>query len=399
MKILQVNKFFHLNGGSERYFFDVSAALEQAGHEVVHFSMTHPKNVPSPYAEYFVDQIEFGEGKRTLRKAAHFLYSTEAEKKITALVRATRPDVAHLHNIAHQLTPSIIRALKREGVPVVQTLHDYQLICPNYLLFTKGSPCERCHKQKYWQAIVNNCVQDSKVASALSAAEMTLHNVLLKSYEQGVQQFIAPSRFLHDTLVRWGWDKKQVTYLPHFVEKHRAANTKKKNQVLFIGRLTKEKGVHVLVEAARGLKNVDVLFAGTGPEESALQQIIEQEKLTHCRLLGFQDTAALDQLIQESRAVVVPSIWFENAPMVVYESLALGTPVIASNRGGLPELIQEGKNGVLFEPGDAKTLATAIHSILSQHPLQIAKNQYNKEFHLNHLEQLYEASFSPKNVQ
>lgn len=399
MKILQVNKFFYLNGGSERYFFDVNAALEQAGHEVVHFSMKHPKNLPSPYAKSFVDQIEFGDGKRSLRKAAHFLYSTEAEKKITALVRATKPDVAHLHNIAHQLTPSIIRALKREGVPVVQTLHDYQLICPNYLLFTKGSPCERCHKKKYWQAIVNNCVQDSKVASALSAAEMTLHNVLLKSYEHGVNQFIAPSKFLYDTLVRWGWDEKQVTYVPHFVEKQRAANTKKKNQVLFIGRLTKEKGVHVLIEAARKLKDVDVLFAGTGEEEAALRNIIKQQKLTHCQLLGFQDTVALDQLIQESQAVVVPSIWFENAPMVVYESLALGTPVIASNRGGLPELIQEGKNGLLFEPGDANALATAIHSLTSQPPLQIAKNQYNKEFHLNQLEQLYEASITSQNAQ
>jgi glycosyltransferase involved in cell wall biosynthesis len=309
---------------------------------------------------------------------------------VKRLVKKTKPDVAHLHNIAHQLTPSIIVALQRAGVPVVQTLHDYELICPNYKLFTQGSPCERCKAHKYWNAIKYNCVQDSKGPSALAAFELAFHNVILKTYGWGVNRFIAPSQFLHAKLLEWGWQKRQLLYVPHFVEKRRDPSIRKKQQLLFVGRLTKEKGADLLLDAAKRLPDTPILFAGAGEESGSLTDRIAAEKLTNCRLLGQLDTPALDRLVQESAAVVVPSRWYENAPLVVYEALALGTPVLGSRLGGLVELIQEGKDGLLFFPGDAADLAKQAKTLFSEKSFQPSAERFSKEDHLARITQLYE---------
>ncbi len=395
MKILQINKFFYPNGGSETYFFALSRALEEAGHEVVHFSMKDQRNLPSPYADYFVDHIDF-RSEKTLRKGLSYISSHEAAQKVARLVRDTKPDIAHVHNIAHQLTPTILTTLQSLSVPVVQTLHDYQLICPNYQLYTQNETCERCMRHRYWNAVTHRCVQDSVVASALAALEMTYHNVLKHSYERGVQQFIAPSKFLFEKLQQWGWKAEQVTHLPHFAQKARRNDLTKKRQITFIGRLTDEKGAHILLEAARHFRDVEFVFAGEGEQRARLEQIINTERLEHCRLIGFTAPEALDRLVQESMAVVVPSLWYENAPMVVYEALALGTPVIASAHGGLPELINHGTNGWTFPPGDSRALADCIQQALISPPLHIPENQYAKESHLATLLSIYESVLTKK---
>jgi len=396
MKVLQINKFFYPKGGSETYFFALSQILKEAGHEVVHFSMQDDRNLPSEYSRYFVDCIDF-RGAKTVGKAMHYISSREAVQKITALVRDTQPDIAHVHNIAHQLTPTILTTLQSLGVPVVQTLHDYQLLCPNYQLFTQNKTCERCMQHRYWNAVTNKCVQDSTAASALAALEMTYHNVLKKSYKNGVQTFIAPSHFLHDKLLQWGWSQDHIAYLPHFVEKTPLPNVDKKRQVVFVGRLTKEKGVHTLVEAVKMYRDVDVVFAGEGDERKAIEEAIIRNDLTHCRVAGFTSGVALDRLMQESLAVIVPSLWYENAPLVVYEALALGTPVIASAHGGLTELVQDGVNGWLFAPGDARALAACIQQASAgPKPLQILKNQYNRYSHLAGILALYAQAIHKK---
>jgi glycosyltransferase involved in cell wall biosynthesis len=266
-------------------------------------------------------------------------------------------------------------------------LHDYQLICPNYKLFTQGSPCERCNPHKYWNAIRYKCVQDSRLSSALAAAEMGLHNVLLKSYKKGISQFIAPSQFLHDKLVEWGWTQDQVTYLPHF-STLTPNPQKRKKQILFAGRLTKEKGVRVLAEAAAAI-DAPILIAGTGEEEEWLKENAPE----NVQLLGFQQPPALHALMAESAAVIVPSLWYENAPMVVYESLALGTPVIGSALGGLPELIEEGVTGTLIEPENSADISKKVNMLLKK-TLQITENQYNENEHIHDLTDIYEKTLA-----
>ena len=390
MNILQVNKFFYMKGGSERYFFDISAALERAGHTVVHFSMKHPQNNPSRYSNYFIDEIDFQQHK-TLSKAVHFLYSTEAAQKIRKLVLDTQPDIAHLHNISHQLTPSIIFTLKSMGIPIVQTVHDFQLICPNYQLFTEKNICERCKYHRYWNAIKHRCVQQSTIGSSLSAFEMTMHQCILRSYKTGVDRFISPSRFLQNTLVEWGWDRSKIVYIPHFVRKMHQLPVKKKNQVVFVGRLVFGKGAHVLLHAARHIsKDIQIIFAGEGEEKIALQAYAKKHQLTHCQFVGFLQGKALHTLIQESRAMIVPTLLYENAPLVIYESLALGVPVIASRHGGCIELVNEWKTGFFFTPGKEKELADTIQRVIYTPSLQIPENQYTEALHLQRIIQLYE---------
>ncbi|MBI2410343.1 MAG: glycosyltransferase family 4 protein [Candidatus Kerfeldbacteria bacterium] len=397
MKILQINKFFYRRAGAENYFLDVSRALEQAGHEMAFFSMHHPQNVPSPYAKYFIDEIDFGSGaQRSIQKAAHFIYSTEAAKKLEQLITDHRPDIAHVHNIAHQLTPSVLDTLRKHHIPVVMTLHDYQVLCPNYKLFTQGSPCERCKVHQYWNAIKFNCVQDAKLPSALSAVEMAVQNVFKKTYAKGVNIFIAPSQFMYTKMNEWGWPESQLHYLPNFIDRIRDTRIKKKNQFAYIGRLTKEKGVHLVLEAARRMQDTTFIFAGSGEEESNMKATIQKEGLKNCVMLGFQPEHKIDTLIQESQAVLVPSLWWENAPLSVYEALALGTPVIASNRGGLPELIKKGKNGIIFNPEKSNALAEAIQQMLAMPPLQIPKNTYTVGSHVEALTALYEKTIRQK---
>lgn len=399
MTILQINKFFYLRGGSERYFFDLSEALEDEGHDVIYFSMKHPKNRESEYSKYFIDEVDFTRNK-SLKKAEQFVYSKDAAKNLEFMLemegqRGRTPDIVHVHNIAHQLTPAILDVLRWKKIPVVQTLHDYQLLCPNYKMYTQGSPCERCNAHKYWNAVRYKCVQDSRASSMLSAYEMGFHNVLRKTYERGIKQFIAPSKFMYQKLLEWGWSEDQVTYIPHFVDKKRDPKIQKKQMVVFVGRLTEEKGIDVLLDAAQLIDSVDIVLAGEGDEkmEKKIRERIAKEKLNAVKMIGFQDTPALDRLMQEAAAVIVPSLWYENAPMVVYEALALGTPVIATNHGGLPELIQDGHNGYLVEPRNPQQLAKAIHRIThaapNDPPLQIRENRYTKTSHLRQIEQLY----------
>lgn len=392
MKILQINKFFFEKGGAERYFFDVSQALEEAGHDVIHFSMQDERNRPSPYAEYFLRPVDFSKGSRPgIGKAVHYVYSMEAMEMVRRLVKATKPDIAHLHNISHHLTPSILVALRNSGVPVVQTLHDYQLICPNYKLFTQGSPCERCKKHRYWNAVQYKCVQDSRASSTLAAFEMGFHNVLLGTYRWGVNRFIVPSQFLYTKLLEWGWRKSQSMYLPHFVKTAAAEpHTTRKRQILFAGRLVPEKGAHLVVEAAVLCPDIQFLIAGDGPQKKILEKHIADQKIKNCTLLGHLTSQALQRTIQESRAVVVPSLWYENAPYAVLEAWALDTPVIGANHGGIVELITPGKNGELFAVGNAHDLAQKVQVLFNSNVTTVSPFPFTKEKHVQQLVQLYE---------
>ena len=205
MKVLLVNKFFYSRGGSEKVFFDTAKLLAQAGNEVVFFSMKDEKNRPSEEAEFFVDKIDFGKREGLfvdLKKAGHYIYSTEAKKKLEELLDKEKPDIAHLHNISHQITPSILSVLKKYKIPVVQTLHDYQLICPNYHLFTHGQACERCKKVRYYNAFFYKCLRNSYAASFLGMLELTAQR-LFGFYKEQIDLFITPSAFLKDKLRAW----------------------------------------------------------------------------------------------------------------------------------------------------------------------------------------------------
>lgn len=372
MRILMCNTFYYLRGGSERCTFDLTDLLEAHGHAVIPFAMHHPQNRPSPYADYFVSHVDFptllreSKGIGTnLQVAERTIYSREAKQKIAALIDATKPDVAHVHGIAHEISPSIFSALRAANVPIVQTLHDYKVVCPNTNFVSQGQVCEACKGGHFYQVMRRRCKRDSLAASVLAGIEAYVHSAM-GIYGRNVNTFIAPSRFLRDKVVEHGI-RNRVEFLPNFlhVDSFTPCDTAD-DYFVFAGRLVAVKGVQTLLQAMRMVNGGKLYIAGTGELEAELRQYIAEHKLDHVHLLGHLGKTELTELVQRATATIVPSEWYENCPMSVLESFACGTPVIGARIGGIPELVQEERSGYLFTPGDADELAQTMQKLLDQ---------------------------------
>lgn len=375
MKILQVNKFYYLRGGAEKYFLDMSETLRQDGHEVAVFSMRHPKNLSSPWEKYFVSRISFNEAKLRdkLLAPGRIIYSLEAKRKFKKLVNDFKPDIIHIHNIYHQISPSILSVAYKYNIPVVMHLHDYKLVCPNYQLFVAGQICYRCRKHKYCQAIKHRCFNGSLVKSTLVALEMFLHHRVWKIYEKSVNLYIAPSEFMKQTVVSFGIPEEKVEVLYNFINQPKIQSIKPQNYLLYYGRISPEKGINILLQALKLISGSPTLkIVGSGPVIDDLKASVKSLRLEKTvEFLGARYGAELNEIILRAKAVIIPSIWAENMPFVLLESLALGKVVIASQTGGLPELIVPGENGFLFENSNASDLAEKIKSLENYNLLNI----------------------------
>jgi glycosyltransferase involved in cell wall biosynthesis len=369
MKILQINKFHFLKGGSERYVFSLSELLCADGHEVLHFSMQHPENVPDKDADLFVSYMDMHRFHPL--HILKFFYNYEAVRKLRQLIRRERPDIAHLHNIAHQLTPAIIRVLKKEGIPVVMTLHDYKLVCPNSQLYNKTGNCERCRGGKYYNCLRYSCLHNSRALSFLGMLEAYL-NRLITDYYNEVDFFIAPSKYMKEAMIRFGLPAEKLCVIYNFLSAEwlskPSATSQSDPYLLYYGRLSEEKGVSDLIAAMERVTDraLKLIIAGTGPQSQSLADIIKEKGLVdRVSLAGFVKGAELDSLIGGALATVMPSRWPENMPYSLLEAMALGKINIVAKVGGLPEMIEEGVNGFLFSPGNITELAEKIDYLAS----------------------------------
>jgi glycosyltransferase involved in cell wall biosynthesis len=376
MRVLLINKFHYQKGGAERAYFDTAHILTENGHQVAFFSMLHPDNLDTPWSRFFVSNIDYHDTRALfgakLRAAARIIWNQEAAQKLEALIEEFKPEVAHLHNTYHQLSPSIIWTLRKHRVRIVMTLHDYKLISPNYSLLVRG---------KIWdhtsgiRAIFDRAVQDSYLKSTVCAIEKLVHH-LIGSFGK-VDAFLAPSRFLIDTFHAAGF-RYPITHVVQPISPFPAAPmTVGGGYFLFIGRLAEEKGVTTLIDAWETLGGTTVLkIIGTGPEETILRQ--RAKSIPGVEFLGYQTGEAWEKALIGAKALIVPSIWYENMPYVVLEALSRGKPVIATNLGGVPERIQEGENGWLFEAGKPKDLVRAVQRcLLVSDSNQLAQVAYN----------------------
>ncbi len=402
MDILQVNKFHHIKGGSERYYFELSNLLESEGHGIIHFSMEHPKNVPSPFSEFFVSNVDYN-GPGTLMDrvstAGRTVYSFEARDRLSLLLSRRRPAVAHLHNIYHQLSPSILHALKRFEVPAVLTAHDYKLVCPNYLLYCHGRICERCAKGRYYHAVLRRCLKNSPVVSGVAAVEMYLHR-LLGSYDT-LGAIIAPSRFMRSRIVEAGFPGHRVVTIPNFVSDIPGEPAGQPGDyVAYVGRLSHEKGLETFITAVAGLGGTAVKIAGEGPERRSLERLRDSLGAQNVSFVGLLDRDTLQQFIRSSSLVVIPSEYYENCPLSVLETMALGRPVIGAAIGGIPELIEDGVDGLLFTPGDAVELREAIAGLtrdrnrlrsMGGQAREKVVTKYNRKTHCDRIMEVYES--------
>ena len=360
-RLLAINNYFYRRGGAEAVFFDHMAMFEAIGWDVVPFAMQHDQNEPSAHADHFVSEIEYGRKTGPVRKAvqaASILYSFEAQRNLRRLIETARPSIAHAHNVYHHLSPSIFPTLKAAGVPVVMTVHDLKLACPAYKMLRDGKVCEDCKGGRIHNVLRHRCIKESYALSGLVLAETALHRAL-GLYRNKIDRLVVPSSFYLEKLVEWGWPREMMVHIPNFVNvDHYRDDWEEGDYFVFAGRLAPEKGIATLIRAA-ALSGQRLVIAGTGPEEAALKALAAETD-ADVTFAGYLSGAALHETIGRARALVLPSEWYENAPISVLEAYALGRPVIGARIGGIPEMIREGETGLLSLPGNATSLADAL---------------------------------------
>jgi len=371
MKILMIHKFYYIEGGAERYVFNLTHLLENKGHTVIPFAVKHPDNFETPYQEYFADYFspeQFSQTRNPLKRittAQRVIYNRRAQQKLAQLIKDTRPDIAHVHSIYHHLSPSVLQTLKDFNLPVMMTLHDYKLVCPNYIFLDgKRRVCEACRGKHFWQAMVRKCFRDSYAASFLTTVEAYFH-YFKKSYKNNVDVLVSPSQFLAEKISQYGYAHKPVLVQPYTLNiSEYKPSFFPLDYFVFMGRLTHEKGVHFLLDAMNQIKDTSLYIIGTGPIEEKLKRRIKEQGLSNVKMLGYKSGDELKRLVAGAKFTVVPSEWHDNSPLVIYESLALGKPVIGSRMGGIPELIDEDGDGFVFDRGDLSGFVNVINSLV-----------------------------------
>ena len=372
MRILYCNKYNFPFSGTEVYMFELMDLMRAQGHDVALFSMADPRGKPTPYDEFFVPNIDFKKSSQGLftraQLAAHAIYSTDARRRLRKLIAAFRPDVAHVRNIYHHLSPSILWELKKQGVPVLYHLNDFKLLCPSYNLVAKGRVCERCRGGQFRHVMTEGCYTGPSGSTLLLMAEAYFHR-WLGTYQKCVDQFLAPSTFAKDKLIQHGFDGKKITVLPHFqkLPLHAPPSSAPNAPILYFGRLSPEKGVADLLHAMKRLPMVQLQIAGDGPQRSDLERQARELELKNVEFTGHIGGEVLQQMIAASRFTVLPSRAYETLGKTILESYAWARPVVASDLGSRRELIEQGETGLLFPSGNVEQLEKAI-SFLVERP-------------------------------
>jgi len=404
MRILYCNKYNFAFSGTEVYLFELMDLMRAHGHEAALFSMADPRGEATKYDQHFVPAVDF-KGARPgplsgARRAAHALYSRQARQKLRDMIQAFRPDVAHLRNIYHHLSPSILWELKAQGVPVVYHLNDFKLLCPSYNMVAQGRACERCHGGKFWHVVAEGCYSGPPGAALVLAAEAYLHK-WLRTYETCVDRFLVPSRFVKTKLVENGWDAGKIDVLPHFqtLPAQTLADPSQDAPILYFGRLSAEKGLTDLLRAMQHLPNVHLQIAGEGPQRPELERLASDLCLANIEFMGRVAGPQINRLISASRFTVLPSRAYETLGKTILESYAWGRAVIASDLGSRRELVHEGETGVLFQAGDVAHLAAAISFLIERPELAaqmgaagraLVASQHSPDSHYRAMAHLYE---------
>ena len=355
MRILMVNKYLWQKGGAETYVLKLGAQLSAMGHEVEYFGMADARNTVGNSADAYTAGIDFHNvSLKYLTYPFRIIYSRQAAKKIRAVIERFRPDAVHLNNFNYQLTPSIIYEIKRHNIPIVYTAHDVQLVCPNHKLKNGdgGGLCRKCQGGRYINCVKHNCIHSSKLRSIIGAAEAYIYKKL-KTYSL-IDAVVCPSKFIERELLHNIDIAGKTKTLYNFIEDIKPSGIPREGYVLYFGRYSEEKGIRTLIKAAKALPEIQFVFAGAGELESEIKET------ANIRDMGFRSGRELRDIIEKAAFTVLPSEWSENCPFTVMESETLLTPVLGADIGGIPELIDEGVTGMLFESGNAEELTEKI---------------------------------------
>ena len=385
MKILLINKFYYLAGGRERYLFAWEKMLREYGHDVMVFSMSHPRNRPCAQSKYFIKNVSFDADQSPfakLRTAAHALWSAEARRKLEALLQAEDPpDIAHVRSYLFQLTPSILKPLKQRNIPIVQSCPDYAPICVNQHLYNDRTHalCEACLRNGQLAPLRQRCMKGSFTASAAGCLAGFVDRRLVGSRRR-IDRYVASSAFMRNKLIEGGLPRERVAHVPHFINAKDIEPAEGTGEyMLFFGRLVPQKGIRTFLEAAARLPRVPCKVLGGGPLEAEVRARIAERNLNHVTCLGHCEGDALWKTVRHARAVVVPSEWYEPFGLVILEAMAASRPVIATTLAGPGEIVTDGEDGLLVPPRDPEALAQAMERLWSDAALARELGQRGRE--------------------
>lgn len=394
MKILLANKFYYNRGGDCTYTINLQHLLERHGHEVAIFAMDYHENYSTPWQKYFPSEISFKPGPKMFEALSRPLGTQEVCIKFGRLLNDFRPDIVHLNNIHSQLSPLIARMAHQKGIRVVWTLHDYKLFCPRYDCLRGGREnCTLCMTDTRC-VIRNRCMKGSYIGSLLGFLEINKWN--RQKLDGYTDRFICPSRFMNERMQEWGIASEKLITLHNFIDTARCQVHYEERQpyYCYVGRLSPEKGLTTLIEAAAQFP-YPLKIVGGGPLSEELRE--KTKNLPHITFLGHQTWTEVKEIVRKAQCLVIPSEWYENNPFSIIEALCLGTPILGANIGGIPELIQEGVNGLLFEPKAAQELLQKVKEMITATTFdhtriaEEAQQKFNSEQYYEQLKNIYTA--------
>lgn len=405
MKVLEINVFNYRFGGSEAVMLNTTDILRENGHEVIHFSLKWNKNLPSPQEKYFPESKETRKGLfKSINNIIGYFYHKEAAEKLDKLLCDEKPDIAQIHLLWGQITPSVLPVLKKHHIPVIFTIHEYRMVCPNYT-FRNGSGqiCEQCKGRKFWKCITNKCCQGNYLLSTMMAAEMYFRNAFLypPNYingliyvsnfaKQQLEKFMPPLRN-KDNIILYNlsdhiYDSVNIPSTPRYY--------------LYFGRLSYEKGIGTLVNVMIKHPEYNLKIVGTGAEEQILNKQILESGCSNIEMLGFKKGKELQSLVRNAYFIIVPSEWYENNPMTIIEGYSASTPVIGARIGGIPEIIKDSETGYLFTSGSESDLESILHKAdtlsendymdIRRQALSFAKKNFSRENYYPRLIKFFE---------
>ena len=411
MKVLLIDVYNYNKGGAETVCFNTGEMLERNGHKVVYFTLKWDKNLPSKFEKYFPESKETRKGLfRQVINLRNYFYYPDAARKLEQLIIDEKPNIAHIHLMWGQISPSIFPVLKKYNIPIIFTVHDYRLVCPAYSFKNGcGQVCESCEGKSFYRCLTHKCTKGSYFLSFFMAAEMYFRN---KYYNPSkcIDGFLYVSDFAR---------KKCEQYMPALKSKTNivlhnfSVSIASKGRIvddkyfLFLGRLSEEKGIVTLMNAMKGHSGCKLKIVGAGPLAEQLKEYKKKYQLHNIDFLGYKSGKELLDLKRNAYFVVVPSEWYENNPMAIIESYAEGVPAIGARIGGIPEIIEDGKTGFIFTPKCEAELSSLIDKAMnltdeqylemSNHAIQFAQKDMSKESYYQRLLPFYDSVISEYN--
>jgi glycosyltransferase involved in cell wall biosynthesis len=364
-RILVCHNHYQQRGGEDSVFASEVALLRSRGHEVLTFERDN-------------DGLELI-GK--FRLAKETIWSSSSADALKGIIGSFRPDIMHVHNTVARLSPSIYWVANKYKIPVIQTLHNFRLLCPQGMLLRDGAICEDCVGHIPWRGVAYGCYRSSKSQTAALASYVTVHRAL-GTWDNRVTRYIALNEFCRSVFIRGGLPQSRVLIKPNFVDDaFQDAAASDRSGFLYVGRLSKEKGVDILAKALAADAQIECEITGVGDLAALFFE------LTNAKMKGWQDAASVNEQMLRATALVMPSIWYENFPRTLVEAFAAGLPVIASRLGAMATLIKDHHTGLLFEPGNVEDLLAKMRWARS-HPDEMATMGH-------HARAEYEANYTP----